>query len=129
MLLLDANNVVSTDRLTAGLWEDNPPETAQKALQAHVSGLRKVLGKERVVTKEPGYLLRLEAGELDLARFRRLREQGKPADALALWRGEPLSEFSSSRFARSEIARLEDARLACLRSASTRTSKPVGTTS
>jgi predicted ATPase/class 3 adenylate cyclase len=114
MLLLDANNVVSTDRLTAGLWEDDPPETAQKALQVHVSGLRKVLGKERVVTKEPGYLLRLEAGELDLASFQRLREQGKPADALALWRGEPLSEFSSSRFARSEIARLEDARLACL---------------
>ena len=114
MLLLDANSVVSTDRLTAGLWEDDPPETAQKALQVHVSGLRKVLGKERVVTKEPGYLLRLEAGELDLARFQRLREQGKPADALALWRGEPLSEFSSSRFARSEIARLEDARLACL---------------
>ena len=87
MLLLDANNVVSTDRLTAGLWEDDPPETAQKALQVHVSGLRKVLGKERVVTREPGYLLRVEADELDLARFERLREQGKPADALALWRG------------------------------------------
>ena len=38
MLLLDANSVVSTDRLTAGLWEDDPPETAQKALQVHVSG-------------------------------------------------------------------------------------------
>ena len=114
MLLLDANSVVSTDRLIEALWEDDPPETAQKALQVHVSGLRKVLGKDRVVTREPGYLLRVEADELDLARFQRLREQGKPAEALALCRGEPLSDFSTSRFAQSAIARLEDARLACL---------------
>jgi DNA-binding SARP family transcriptional activator/class 3 adenylate cyclase/tetratricopeptide (TPR) repeat protein len=114
MLLLDANSVVSKDRLIEALWEDDPPETAQKALQVHVSGLRKVVGKERVVTREPGYLLRVEEDELDLVRFERLRGQGKPADALALWRGEPLSEFRLRRFARSEIARLEDARLACL---------------
>jgi predicted ATPase/DNA-binding SARP family transcriptional activator len=114
MLLLDANSVVSTDRLTDGLWEDDPPETAQKALQVHVSGLRKVLGKERVVTREPGYLLRVEAEELDLTRFERLREQGRLADALALWRGPPLSEFAARRFANADIARLEDARLACL---------------
>jgi DNA-binding SARP family transcriptional activator/class 3 adenylate cyclase/tetratricopeptide (TPR) repeat protein len=114
MLLLDANNVVSTGRLIDALWEDDPPETAQKALQVHVSGLRKVLGKERIVTREPGYQLRVEEDELDLARFQRLREQGKPADALALWRGEPLPEFGVRRFAQSDIARLEDARLACL---------------
>jgi predicted ATPase/class 3 adenylate cyclase len=114
MLLLDANSVVSKDRLIDALWEDDPPETAQKALQVHISGLRKVLGRERVVTREPGYLLRVEEGELDLARFQRLREQGKPADALALWRGKPLSDFSMSRFAQSDIARLEDARIACL---------------
>ena len=95
MLLLDANTVVSTDRLTDGLWEDDPPETAQKALHVHVSGLRKVLGKERVVTSDPGYLLRVEPDELDLTRFERLREQGKLADALALWRGPPLSEFGN----------------------------------
>jgi DNA-binding SARP family transcriptional activator/class 3 adenylate cyclase/tetratricopeptide (TPR) repeat protein len=114
MLLLDANSVVSTDRLIDALWEDDPPETAQKALQVHVSGLRKVLGKDRVVTREPGYLLRVDGDELDLARFHRLREQGKPAEALALCRGEPLSDFSVSRFAQSAIARLEDTRLACL---------------
>jgi DNA-binding SARP family transcriptional activator/class 3 adenylate cyclase len=114
MLLLDANSVVSTDRLIDALWEDHPPETAQKALQVHVSGLRKVLGKDRVVTREPGYLLRVDGDELDLARFQRLQQQGKPAEALALWRGEPLSDFSMSRFAQSAIARLEDTRLACL---------------
>jgi predicted ATPase/DNA-binding SARP family transcriptional activator/class 3 adenylate cyclase len=114
MLLLDANTVVSTDRLADGLWEDDRPETAQKALHVHISGLRKMLGKERVVTSEPGYLLRVEPDELDLTRFERLREQGKLADALALWRGPPLSEFGERRFAQADIARLEDARLACL---------------
>jgi DNA-binding SARP family transcriptional activator/class 3 adenylate cyclase/tetratricopeptide (TPR) repeat protein len=114
MLLLEANSVVSTERLIDALWEDDRPETAQKALQVHVSGLRKVLGKQRVVTREPGYMLRVEEGELDLTRFERLREQGKPGDALALWRGEPLSEFTARRFAQADIARLEDARLACL---------------
>jgi DNA-binding SARP family transcriptional activator/class 3 adenylate cyclase/tetratricopeptide (TPR) repeat protein len=114
MLLLGANRVVSTDRLIAALWEDDPPETAQKAIQVHVSGLRKVLGRERVVTKEPGYLLQVEEGELDLALFQRLRGQGRLAEALALWRGPPLSDFAAQRFAQSDIARLEDERLACL---------------
>jgi DNA-binding SARP family transcriptional activator len=114
ILLLDANRVVSKDSLIDALWEDDPPETAQKALQVHVSGLRKVLGKERLVTRQPGYLLRVEEDEFDLTRFQRLREEGKPADALALWRGQPLSDFSVRRFARSDIARLEDVRLACL---------------
>jgi DNA-binding SARP family transcriptional activator/class 3 adenylate cyclase/tetratricopeptide (TPR) repeat protein len=114
VLLLEANRVVSTERLIDALWDGNPPETAQKALQVHVSGLRKVLGKERVVTRDPGYLLRVEAGELDLDRFEQLRERGRPADALALCRGRPLADFEQSRFSRSEIARLEDARLACL---------------
>ncbi|HWQ02387.1 MAG TPA: winged helix-turn-helix domain-containing protein, partial [Gaiellaceae bacterium] len=40
VLLLDANNVVSTDRLIDALWEDEPPETAAKALQVYVSSLR-----------------------------------------------------------------------------------------
>jgi DNA-binding SARP family transcriptional activator/class 3 adenylate cyclase len=114
VLLLEANSVVSTGRLTEALWEDDPPETAQKALQVHVSGLRKVLGKDRVVTKEPGYLLRVAEDELDVTRFDRLREQGRPAEALSLWRGEPLPEFALRRFARAEIARLQDARLGCL---------------
>src|SRR3954470_7647219 len=77
-LLLDANSVVSTERLIDALWEDGRPETAHKALHVHVSALRKVLGKDRVVTVEPGYLLRVEADELDLAQFERLRKEGKP---------------------------------------------------
>jgi DNA-binding SARP family transcriptional activator/class 3 adenylate cyclase len=114
VLLINANNVVSRDRLIDALWEDDPPETAQKALQVYVSGLRKLLGKQRLETKAPGYVLTVGQDELDLERFRELQESGRPAEALALWRGAPLSDFASSHFAQADIARLEDERLACL---------------
>ncbi|MGZ4386093.1 MAG: BTAD domain-containing putative transcriptional regulator [Gaiellaceae bacterium] len=114
VLLLHANQVVSRDRLVDALWESDPPASAQKALQMYVSGLRKRLGKERLETRPPGYLLRVADDELDLERFRQLREQGMLAEALALWRGPPLSEFAYEGFAQAESARLEDQRLACL---------------
>ncbi|HZT44840.1 MAG TPA: BTAD domain-containing putative transcriptional regulator [Gaiellaceae bacterium] len=114
MLVLHANTVVSVDRLIDALWEDDPPENAQKALHVHVSGLRKLVGRERLETAPGGYSLRVRDDELDLARFRRLHADGQVAEVLALWRGPPLSEFAYQRFARAETARLEDERLACL---------------
>ena len=114
VLLLHANEVVSTDRLIDALWEDDAPETGRKAIQVYVSQLRKALGKERIVTRPPGYRLDVEEGELDLARFQRLLEEGKPSEALSLWRGPPLADFAYERFADSERARLEDLRLACI---------------
>jgi DNA-binding SARP family transcriptional activator len=114
MLLIEANRVVSSDRLIVALWEETPPETAHKALQVYVSQLRKLLGKERLQTKAPGYLLRVDPDELDLARFQRLRQEGKLEEALSLWRGPPLGEFAYERFAQAEIERLDELRLACL---------------
>jgi DNA-binding SARP family transcriptional activator/tetratricopeptide (TPR) repeat protein len=114
VLVLEPNRVVSSDRLIEALWEEEPPQTAQKALQVYVSQLRKLLGKERLQTKAPGYLLRVEQGELDLGTFQHLYKEGRHAEALSLWRGPPLAEFAYQRFAQSEIARLEELRLACL---------------
>ena len=114
MLLLDANRIVSTDRLIDALWEEAPPQTASKALQVYVSQLRKILGKERLQTKAPGYLLRVAEGELDLEHFQRLFGAGRFREALALWRGPPLAEFGQLRFAQGDIARLEELRQACL---------------
>jgi DNA-binding SARP family transcriptional activator/tetratricopeptide (TPR) repeat protein len=114
LLLLEANRVVSNDRLIDALWEGEPTETAGKALQVYVSQLRKLLGKERLQTQAPGYLLRVGADELDLTRFQRLETDGKLREALALWRGQPLAEFASRRFASAEAARLDELRLACL---------------
>src|SRR5207237_312939 len=128
VLLLDRNRVVSVGRLVEDLWGDDPPETATKALQGYVSQLRKALGADRLLTKPPGYSLRVEDGELDLDRFEGLLREGRElrgagdskaaarrlAEALELWRGTPFAEFESEPFARDAGARLEDARLAVL---------------
>jgi predicted ATPase/DNA-binding SARP family transcriptional activator len=114
VLLLHANEVVSTDRLIEAVWEDDPPRTAHKALQVHVSRLRKLLGNERLQTKAPGYVLRVADEELDVERFRRLLADGRPRDALALWRGPPLADHSYTRFAQAEVARLEELRITAL---------------
>jgi class 3 adenylate cyclase len=114
MLALHANHVVAHERLIDALWDEEPPETARKALQVYVSQLRKALGRERLETTPRGYLLRLKPDELDLTRFERLYGAGKPEEALALWRGDPLADFSDQRFAEAEIARLEELRLSCL---------------
>ena len=114
MLLLRANEVVSSGRLIEALWEDEPPETAEKGLQVYIWQLRKLLGKERLKTKAPGYSLHVGSDELDLTRFQRLQAEGRLHEALSLWRGAPLAEFSSQRFAEREIARMEELRLACV---------------
>jgi DNA-binding SARP family transcriptional activator len=114
ILLLEANRVVSASRLIESLWDDEPPETAQKAVQVYISQLRKLLGKDRLETKSPGYLLHVDEGELDLDRFQGLVEQGSYDEALAHWRGPPLSDFASQRFAQAEIARLDELRISCI---------------
>jgi YVTN family beta-propeller protein len=128
LLLLHANEVLATDRLIDELWGENPPETARTALQVYVVRLRKALGAERIRTHEPGYVLELAPHELDVIRFERLvqearvlrasREEARAAqalrEALALWRGPPLADFTYQPFARTEIARLEELRLTAL---------------
>jgi DNA-binding SARP family transcriptional activator len=117
-LLLHANQVVASDRLVDELWGERPPPTAVKILQNAVSQLRKALGDDRLVTRPPGYVLRVEPGELDLERFESLAEQGRAdgdanllREALGLWRGEPLAELRDEPFAQDAARRLEEARL------------------
>lgn len=131
LLLLHANEVLSSDRLIEDVWGDDPPATGVNALQARVSQLRKALAPvagEILVTRPPGYLLRVNTGELDAERFERLADEGRRAlasgdvqaaaellrSALSLWRGPALADFLYEPFAQGEIARLEEARLACL---------------
>jgi DNA-binding SARP family transcriptional activator len=103
LLLLEANHVVPTERLIDGVWGDVPPPSALGSLQNHVLRLRRVLG-DRLVTRAPGYLLRVEPYELDLDRFRRLVDEARACDpgqaatllgeALALWRGPALADLA-----------------------------------
>ena len=115
-LLLDSGRVVSREQLIDALWEDDPPATARKALQGYVSQLRKVIGRERLLTQPPGYVLRLDRDEFDLREFERLHREGELEAVLSLWRGPPLAELSEFEFARAEAARLNELRLACLES-------------
>jgi predicted ATPase/DNA-binding SARP family transcriptional activator/peroxiredoxin len=114
VLVLEANRCVSRERLVDALWEDAPTATSVKALQVLVSQLRKIFGNERLQTRSPGYLLRVDEDELDLRRFQRLHGEGRHAEALSLWRGSPLADLADLRFAQPEIGRLEELRLSCL---------------
>jgi DNA-binding SARP family transcriptional activator len=124
LLLLNAGRVVSSDRLLDELWGENPPDSGTAALQVRVSQLRKALGKggKCIKTRPPGYTIDLGPGQLDLHTFERLLDQAKeltPADAssvleeaLDLWRGPALDDFTYEPFAQAAIARLEEMRLA-----------------
>ena len=135
LLLLHPNEVLSSERLIDELWGEAPPATAAKALQAHVSRLRKALAVAAdagpdgpIVTRGHGYLLQVGPDQLDSQRFERLlREaQGTLAEgraehavslleeALTLWRGTPLADLAYEPFAQAEVARLEDLRIAAL---------------
>lgn len=123
LLLLEAPQAVSTDRLIDALWGEEPPRTAATSLQNFISQLRKTLGTEVLVTKPPGYALSIRPEQIDLTRFRRLVTSARATqdapqratalqEALDLWQGAPLADFEFEPFAQSEIARLSEERLA-----------------
>jgi DNA-binding SARP family transcriptional activator len=83
VLLLRANEVVSTDRLIDELWGSAQPATAAKSFRVHVSTLREEF-EGRLVIPSPGHDLRFDPSELDLARLERLvrrGESGRPRHA------------------------------------------------
>jgi DNA-binding SARP family transcriptional activator/pimeloyl-ACP methyl ester carboxylesterase len=132
LLLVHANQVVSADRLVEELWPGQPSARATGSLQVRLSELRKALRSageaDRLVTRPPGYLLRVAPGELDALRFEQLAAAGEAAlaagdaalaaqhldQALALWRGPALAGFDTVPSARAEAGRLEEQRLAAL---------------
>jgi DNA-binding SARP family transcriptional activator len=111
LLLLNANRAVSTERLIDAVWGEDPPANARSTLQVHVHALRKALGADRIVTRAPGYLARVESGELDAERFEQLVGAGSYDEALGLWRGPALADLVGEEFARADAARLDEARL------------------
>src|SRR5215211_1779149 len=107
-LLLEANRVVSLDHLIEAVWDERPPTTARSQVQICVSNLRTQFAGAGVecpiVTRSPGYLVRVAEGQLDLHTFAEqvdhaeaLVRQGQLAEAaellrqaLGLWRGPAL---------------------------------------
>ena len=110
-LMTEVGRVVSADRLAAIVWS-GPPPTARSALHNHVLALRRALADPdgAVVRTEPGgYRLDVDPAHVDVWEFEDRLRRGRSAHqarqwaeasaelgrALALWRGEPLSDMAS----------------------------------
>ena len=128
LLILNVGKVVSTERLIDDLWGETVPATVQTALHGLVSDLRKRLeptrtkgGLAALRTAPPGYRLAVEPRCVDANRFRRLLEEARAGEAaeraatlreaLGLWRGPALADFTYEPFAQREITTLEELRL------------------
>ncbi len=126
-LLVNLGEVVSVDRLVDAVWPDQPPASATHAVEVYVSQLRKQLDPERrgLLPGGPaGYTARVDPESVDARRFERLLDEGRLAlaeedasraaerlrEAIALWRGEALTDFAYAPFAQEEIARLTELR-------------------
>ena len=136
LLLLHANETLSTDRLIDDLWGGDPPASAGKSLQVQISRLRKALGGDAepdrtaglIVTRDRGYELVVDPECVDARRFERLVADGRAElaahrvtsavttleGALAQWRGAPLNDLAYEPFVQSESARLEELRVTAL---------------
>jgi DNA-binding SARP family transcriptional activator len=127
-LLLQPGRTVSVDTLTDAIWGDDPPAKATNLVSIYVLRLRRLLGDpdgQLLVTRAPGYFIRAEPDDVDVARFEELADEGRrtlPADperaaallgeALQLWTGEALADIPPSPYIEAETERLSDLRLA-----------------
>lgn len=138
VLLLERDRVVPSNRLVDLLWRDD--DTAGvSALQVYVSRLRTMLEPDRpprspstvLVSQPPGYRLTVPREALDIHRFEDAVATGRTAarsgdaelgrrrldEALALWTGPLLPEFSDEPFVRTDAERLGELRLSALEAA------------
>ena len=113
LLLLNANRTVSRAQLVEELWEYAPPSSAVAAVHTYVMQLRRTLsggtcrgtdGNGRLLTRNQGYQLVVEPGELDLdvyegrltlardtlARGELRRGEAQLRAAEEMWRGDLL---------------------------------------
>ena len=128
-LLLEPGRVVSVDALKDALWGGSPPASAHASLHNHVTRLRRLLDDpERLRAVPPGYVLRVDEGELDVHVFEAHVAAARTAHAagdwpgtvhactaaLALWRGTPLSGLPAELGGYAFAQRLTEARLLAL---------------
>src|SRR6266568_6475689 len=129
LLALNANRLVSTDRLVDAVWGTSPPSTARTQIQICISALRKLFAaadlQDALQTRPPGYILRVSDDSLDSEHFTGLvadarihLHEGRNVEAadllraaLALWRGPALADIPSELLQR-EAAVLNDRRSA-----------------
>jgi eukaryotic-like serine/threonine-protein kinase len=133
LLLLNAGEVVSRDRLVDELWGEAPPPNAVKALHVHIAQLRRAfaaaLGDEAarslLATRSPGYVIHVDADDFDLTRFEAIVDAARRAlaagdatqahtqatEALALWRGSPFADLELECTLHDEVPRIQELRV------------------
>ncbi len=136
LLLLCANQVVHIDYLIEELWGEEPPKSAVTQAQTYIYQLRKVFarekldepGRELILTKPPGYVLRVEPEQVDAFVFQRLVWQGRKClesgdaeaaaqvlrQALSMWAGPALADVTLGRVLAAHVVPLEEQRLRAL---------------
>src|SRR5580658_9652798 len=127
-LLINAGQIVPADVLINEVWPDSPPAKAGNLISIYVLRLRRLLGDTDgaiLVTRAPGYQLRLAPGDTDAGVFETLVREGRRAyvaadperaaaqlaEALALWRGSPLADVPATALVETEASRLTDLHL------------------
>jgi DNA-binding SARP family transcriptional activator/WD40 repeat protein len=132
LLLLHANELVTTERLVDQLFGGDMSDGTVNALRVAVSRLRRLLDAGQddgfLLTRPGGYLLQARPDQVDVVSFERLVKDGqgtlaagdplgaaeKLRQALALYRGPPLADLSLLEFVQPEVRRLEDLHLVAL---------------
>ncbi|MCW1094161.1 MULTISPECIES: AfsR/SARP family transcriptional regulator [Streptomyces] len=139
LLCVQGDRIVTVATLMEELWGESPPKSASSILQTYVLQLRQKIAraighhdrrkaKDVLVTQPGGYLLRIDAGELDCHRFDRLAKAGHTAaeagnhrlasdhftGALALWRGPALVDVRVGNVLQFEALRMNESRMAVL---------------
>lgn len=114
MLVVDADQIVTTDRLIDVMWGAAPDDRAAHRLQSHIHRLRRTLDTGATIEADGGgYRLSLEGGAVDAVRFEKLLAEARRAaeigdhdqvvtlcrDALSLWRGAPFETIETTRLA------------------------------
>jgi DNA-binding SARP family transcriptional activator/Tfp pilus assembly protein PilF len=130
-LLINAGQIVSADALINEVWGDDPPAKAANLISIYVLRLRRLLGdadSSLLVTRAPGYQLRVAATDTDALLFeamvrdgRRVFGSGDPqgaarqlTEALALWYGRPLADVRATPRVEAEAERLAELRLGAI---------------
>lgn len=122
LLLIDPGAEVPQDALIERLWSGWPPATAKNTLQAHMSELRRVIGRESVVSTPIGYRLVVDRHDVDVERFRQAVLDARTANgvgaykeslehgqhALAMWRGTPFMDLGDEPFTRPIVSALAE---------------------
>lgn len=134
MLAMNANRVVSTEALAEELWDDRPPRSAARTVQTYIYHLRRILGPAAasgecdLVTRPPGYVLRVDESRIDAIRFLAMVEAGRDLwrqerveeaaerlrEALDVWRGPVLADVALGPRLRISAAHLGEMRVRAL---------------